>query len=117
MYKAILEERCIAINDTGNFVCINYDSIEEDKEHSVEDYVQVGDCGEYVLKSESPNPTNEEQRVKRQQAFIDEADPLRYNYDEDCARYGYDSKEANNSKEIWLEKKNEIRKRYPYYES
>ncbi|MBO7696939.1 MAG: hypothetical protein J6T10_30280 [Methanobrevibacter sp.] len=115
MYKALKDEKIIAINNTGIFDLLNCDSIVEDTEHTLDDYEQYN--SEYVLKSELPNPTNEEQRAKRQQAFIDEADPLRYNYDEDCARYGYDSEEANNSREIWLEKKNEIRERYPYYES
>lgn len=65
---------------------------------------------------EEPAPTEEEQRQKRQQAFTEEADPLRYNYDEDCARYGYDSEQALASKEIWLAKKDEIRERFPYPE-
>ena len=65
---------------------------------------------------EKPAPTEEEQRQKRQQAYIEEADSLRYNYDEDCARYGYESEQALASKEIWLAKKDEIRERYPYPE-
>ena len=64
----------------------------------------------------SPPPTNEEQRQKRQQAFTEEADPLKYNYEEACARYGINSKEAVHAKLEWLEKKDEIRERYPYSE-
>ena len=56
----------------------------------------------------------EEQREKRQQAYVEEADPLRYDYEEDAARYGYDSEVAEESKQLWLDKKDEIRERYPY---
>lgn len=65
---------------------------------------------------EQPAPTYEEQKENRKLAFTEEADPLRYNYDEDCARYGYDSEQALASKELWLAKKDEIRERYPYPE-
>jgi hypothetical protein len=72
----------------------------------------------YVLgyAPEEPTPTEEQQKQKRSEAFSLEADPLRYNYDEDCARYGYDSEQAQASKELWLAKKDEIRQRYPYPE-
>ena len=63
-----------------------------------------------------PAPTNEEQRQKRQQAFTEEADPLKYDYEEACARYGMNSKEAILAKNKWLAKKDEIRERYPYSE-
>lgn len=114
MYKAIKDNKIISINETGDFSWIELDTVQEDKEHTVKDYEQYN--GEYLLKSEIPAPTEEEQRQKRQQAFTEEADPLRYNYDEDCARYGYDSEQALASKEIWLAKKDEIRERYPYSE-
>ena len=84
---------------------------------TTEENIVRGYDGKLYLESECPEtppPTEEEQRQKRQQAFTEEADPLRYNYDEDCARYGYDSEQALASKEIWLAKKDEIRERYPY---
>ena len=49
MFKAIKDNKIIAINDSGEFPCLVYDSIEEDTEHSVSDYLQVN--GEYVLTS------------------------------------------------------------------
>ena len=64
-----------------------------------------------------PAPTNEEQRQKRQQAFTEEADPLKYDYEEACARYGDDSDEAQDAKVVWLQKKDEIRERFPYAEN
>ena len=86
------------------------------KDYTEMDVEQSYDGNWYVAgyAPEEPAPTEEEQRQKRQQAFTEEADPLRYNYDEDCARYGYDSEQALASKEIWLAKKDEIRERYPY---
>lgn len=114
MFKAIKDEKIIAINETGEFPCLVFDSIEEDTEHTLEDYAQVHGNGEYVLVEDLPAPTDEEQRQKRQQAFTEEADPLKYDYEEACARYGVNSKEAIEAKLIWLEKKDEIRERYPY---
>ena len=49
MFKAIKDNKIIAINDSGDFQCLVHDSVEEDTERSVSDYVQVN--GEYVLTS------------------------------------------------------------------
>lgn len=49
MFKAIKDNKIIAINETGDFPCLVHDSVEEDTEHSVADYLQVN--GEYVLTS------------------------------------------------------------------
>lgn len=49
MFKAIKDNKIIAINDSGEFPCLVYDSVEEDMEHIVSDYLQVN--GEYVLTS------------------------------------------------------------------
>ena len=49
MFKAIKDNKIIAINDSGEFPCLVHDSVEEDTEHSVADYLQVN--GEYVLTS------------------------------------------------------------------
>ena len=49
MFKAIKDDKIIAINDSGEFPLLNNDSVEEDSEHSVSDYLQVN--GEYVLIS------------------------------------------------------------------
>ena len=47
MFKAIKDNKIIAVNETGDFPCLIHDSVEEDTERSVSDYVQVN--GEYVL--------------------------------------------------------------------
>lgn len=49
MFKALKDNKIIAINETGVFPCLVFDSVEEDTEHTVDDYVQVD--GEYVLTS------------------------------------------------------------------
>lgn len=49
MFKAIKDNKIIAINEDNCFPCLIHDSVEEDTERSVSDYVQVN--GEYVLTS------------------------------------------------------------------
>ena len=51
MFKAVEKGKIIGINETGEFPLMNYESLEEDTEHSVSDYIQVK--GEYVLTSSS----------------------------------------------------------------
>ena len=70
--------------------------------------------GEEPIQPPPPPPTKEEIRELRAKAFTEEADPLKFNYEEASARYGATSKEAVEAKLIWLEKKDEIRERYPY---
>ena len=74
MYKAIKENKIIAINDTGKFPCLICDEIEEDIEHNIEDYAQYE--GEFILKEDIPAPSEEEQREKRARAYKEEIDPL-----------------------------------------
>ena len=47
MYKAIKDNKIIAINDSCEFPCLVYDSVEEDAEHQVSDYVHCND--QFVL--------------------------------------------------------------------
>ena len=49
MFKALKDNKIIAINESGEFPLLNNDSVEEDTEHSVSDYMQIN--GEYVLTS------------------------------------------------------------------
>lgn len=74
MFKAIKENKIIAINNSGNFPCLIYDIVEEDVEHNTEDYEQYE--GEYLLKEDIPAPTEEEQRENRARAYQQEVDPL-----------------------------------------
>ena len=47
MFKAIKDDKIIAINDSGEFPCMVYDSVEEDTEHQLSDYVHCD--GQFVL--------------------------------------------------------------------
>ena len=49
MFKALKDNKIIAINDSGDFPCLVYDSIEEDTEHQLSDYVHCD--GQFVLTS------------------------------------------------------------------
>ena len=74
MYKIIKDNKIIAVLETNIVVGLNYDTIEQDTEHNIDDYDQYN--GEYLLKSEIPLPTNEEQTEKRKQAYLSEVDPI-----------------------------------------
>lgn len=50
MFKAIKDNKIIAINDTGKFPLMTLDTIEEDTEHVVSDYVHIE--GQFVLKTD-----------------------------------------------------------------
>ena len=73
MFKAIKDNKIIAINDSGDFPCLVHDSVEEDAEHSVSDYLQVN-C-EYVLTSsaEAIEQRKEEVRAVRNQ-YLEQTD-------------------------------------------
>lgn len=74
MYKAIKENKIIAINGSGKFPCLVYDIIEEDTEHNLEDYAQYK--GEFLLKEDIPAPSDEEIKALRAAAYLKEIDPI-----------------------------------------
>ena len=47
MFKALKDNKIIAINDSGDFPCLVHDSIEEDTEHQLSDYIHYD--GQFVL--------------------------------------------------------------------
>ena len=47
MFKALKDNKIIAINDSGEFPCMVYDSVEEDNEHQLSDYIHCD--GQFVL--------------------------------------------------------------------
>lgn len=80
MYKAIKDNKIIAISDTyTEFPFMIKDSVVEDTEHTVDDYgvyYYNDKCAEYLLKSEIPAPTHDEQSEKRALAYQQEVDPI-----------------------------------------
>lgn len=67
MFKAIKDNKIIAINETGDFPCLVHDSVEEDTEHSVADYVHCD--GQFVLtvSDEAIEQCKEQVRAVRNQ--------------------------------------------------
>ena len=49
MFKAIKDNKIIAINDSGEFPCLVHDRVEEDTEHQLSDYIHCD--GQFVLTS------------------------------------------------------------------
>jgi len=110
MYKAIKDNKTIAINDTGDFPCLVYDEITEDTEHTCDDYEHYN--GEFILKEDYPiEARNEQIRAERQARYEKESDPIRLDYDEALAR-GEES--AEDLKQEWLASKDKIREELPY---
>ena len=115
MYKAIRNEKIIAISDTDNkFLCLVKDSVVEDAEHVADDYGQYE--GEYLLKSDIPAPSKDEQSEKRAEAYRQEVDPITSHISR--------LRDAEQTEEIAAEiaeliaerdeKVAEIKERYPY---
>lgn len=116
MYKVIKDNKIIAVLETNTVVGLTYDTIEQDTEHNIDDYSEYN--GEYLLKSEMPAPTHEEQSKKREAAYIAETDPIQTHIDR--------LKDGEQTPEIVAkietlrierdEKIDAIKTRYPYYD-
>lgn len=73
MFKAIKDEKIIAVNETGEFPLMNYDSLEEDTEHQISDYIHCD--GQFVLTSsdEAIEQRKEQVRAVRNQ-YLEQTD-------------------------------------------
>ena len=73
MFKAIKDNKIIAINETGEFPLMNYDSLEEDTEHQLSDYVHCD--GRFVLtvSDEAIEQRKEQVRAVRNQ-YLEQTD-------------------------------------------
>lgn len=113
MWKFIQDNKIKEVREEDTFNRAFYDGeFIEDTEHTLSDYEQYN--GEYVLKQDVPvDYKNEQIRLQRQARYIEEADPLRLDWDEAFAR---NEPNADEKKEIWLAKKDEIRQDLPYIE-
>lgn len=75
MFKAIKDEKIIAISDTDSeFKLLVCDAIASDPDHTCLDYEHYQ--GEFLLKSDIPAPTKEEVSETRKQLYTEQADPL-----------------------------------------
>lgn len=73
MFKALKDDKIIAINDSGEFPCMVYDSIEEDTEHQLSDYIHCD--GQFVLtvSDEAIEQCKEQVRSVRNQ-YLEQTD-------------------------------------------
>ena len=73
MFKAIKDNKIIAINDSGEFPCLVHDSVEEDTEHQLSDYVHCD--GQFVLtvSDEAIEQRKEQVRTVRNQ-YLEQTD-------------------------------------------
>lgn len=73
MFKAIKDNKIIAINETGKFPCMVYDEVIEDTEHSVGDYVMVGT--EFILKTDDKAIRQEkDNRIAELKQYLSDTD-------------------------------------------
>ena len=73
MFKAIKDNKIIAINESGEFPCLVHDSVEEDKEHQVADYIHCD--GQFVLttSNEAIEQSKEQVRAVRN-GYLEQTD-------------------------------------------
>lgn len=112
MFKAIEKGKIIGINETGDFPLMNYESLEEDIEHQLSDYIHYD--GEFLLKSDIPAPTQEEQEAKRAQEYLVEVDPITAHIQRLRDEAEPDEEKIAELIQERAEKVQEIKDRYPY---
>ena len=73
MFKALKDDKIIAINDSGEFPCLVYYKVEEDTEHQVADYIHCD--GQFVLTvlDEAIEQRKEQVRAVRNQ-YLEQTD-------------------------------------------
>ena len=73
MFTALKDNKIIAINDSGEFPCMVYDSVEEDTEHQLSDYIHCD--GQFVLtvSDEAIEQRKEQVRAVRNQ-YLEQTD-------------------------------------------
>ena len=73
MFKALKDNKIIAINDSGKFPCLVHDRVEEDTEHQLSDYIHCD--GQFVLtvSDEAIEQRKEQVRAVRNQ-YLEQTD-------------------------------------------
>lgn len=113
MYKALKDNKIIAINESGEFPCLIYDEVVEDTEHNKEDYAQYE--GEFLLKEDIPAPSIDEIKALRAEAYLIEVDPITSHIQRLRDEEGTEQEIAELINER-ASKVEEIKQRYPYPE-
>ena len=112
MYKAIKDNKIIAINETGNFPCLVYDKVVKDTEHTCEDYKHYD--GEFTLHNIEKD--NEEMKQARANAYAIEVDPLMSEYNRKKTFNLFAEDEEEELMKAIQDKVAEIKERYKYSE-
>lgn len=112
MYKAIKDNKIIAINETGNFPCLVYDEVVEDTEHQLSDYKHYD--GEFTLHNIEKD--NEEMKQARANAYAQEVDCLVAQYNRKKLFDLFEEGEEETLKKEIEDKVTEIKEKYPYVE-
>lgn len=113
MWKFIQDNKIKEVRETDSFNRAFYvGEFEEDTEHSVDDYEQYQ--GEYLLKSDIPAPSEEEQKEKRAQAYLTEVDPITAHIQRLRDEAEPDEEKINELLQERSLKVQEIKERYPY---
>ena len=73
MFKALKDDKIIAVNESDEFPLMNYDSLEEDTEHQLSDYIHCD--GQFVLtvSDEAIEQRKEQVRAVRNQ-YLEQTD-------------------------------------------
>lgn len=117
MYTAIKNGRIAAFNETADELNENCEIIglTDYTVSRTDEEIVIGYDGGYYTKSALPSVppgiARETARKNRRQDFSAFADPLKFDYDEAVAT---NSSDADEKKMLWLNKKAEIRLKYPY---
>ena len=112
MFKAIKNNKIIAINETDNFPCLVFDEVIEDTEHQVSDYKHYD--GEFTLHDIEKD--NEEMKQARANAYAVEVDPLMAEYNRKKIFNLFEEGEEEELMKAIQDKVAEIKERYPYQE-
>lgn len=112
MFKALKDNKIIAINETGNFPCLVYDEVVEDTEHTCDDYKHYD--GEFMLHNIEKD--NEEMKQARANAYAQEVDPITAHIQRLKDQYPIPEGEIAELIAERDAKVEEIKQRYPYSE-
>lgn len=73
MYKALKENKIIAVNDSGEFPCLVFDEVIEDNEYEVTDFVMAEN--EFVLKTDDKAVEEKQKSVRAiRNQYLEETD-------------------------------------------
>lgn len=115
MYKAIKDNKIIAISDTDSeFFCMVKDTVKEDTEHKIDDYCEYQ--GEYILKKDRPAPTHNEQSEKRKAVYEEQIDKLHSRKLRHLVLDDWTDDDEKEYKAMVIQLSKEIEEEFPYYD-